>query len=127
MTALTDLYDFLKPTGSDPVADGDDTIRTALDRIDYMLGETGDNTITPSAANTKTTKVINFARTYKTPPRCMVSLGRDAFVGNVTAGALSIWVDDVSTTQITIAVNRQTTSVTEFTWTARPNPTDVTP
>lgn len=69
MSSTTDKFAIPKPTGTDPVADGDNIMRLMADRIDYMLGESGENTITPSAANVKTTKVIAFGRTYKTPPQ----------------------------------------------------------
>lgn len=127
MTTTTARFGIIKPAGTDPVKSGDDHIRAAMDRIDYMLGESGDNTITPSAANTKTTKVIAFSRQYKTPPRVLVCLGRDAAVVNIGAGVVSLWVDDVTVDNFTVAINRTTTAVTDLTWTARPNATDVTP
>ncbi len=126
MTSLTNRFSLKKPSSGDPVADLDQVLRETLDRIDYLLGETGDNTITPSAANTKTTKVINFARTYDTPPRVLLSLGRDAFVGTNTAGVLTLWVDDVTTTTVTVGIHAANTTTREFTWLARPKNTDAT-
>lgn len=127
MTTTTPFMGLTKPEGTDPVRQGDDAMRALADRVDYLLGESGDNNITPSAANTKTTKVIAFGRTYSTPPRVVVGFGRDGFANNITAGVATVWVDDVSTTDVTIGVNANNTTVREFTWIARPKRTDATP
>ncbi len=126
MSTLTSRFKLKKPAATDPVAELDELLRETLDRIDYCYGESGDNTITPSAANTKTTKVIAFGRTYDTPPRVVVSLGRDAYVANISAGAVALWVDDVTTTDFTVGVNAGNTTAREFTWMARPKNTDNT-
>lgn len=103
-------------------------IKSLADRIDYLLGETGDDSITPSAANTKTTKAIAFAREYKTPPRVVLSPGKDNSISNFASTVtLTMWVDDVSATGFTVAINASNTSGRDFTWHARPKRTDVTP
>lgn len=126
MTSLTSHFNLKKPSATDPVADLDQVLRETLDRISYLLGETNDNTITPSAANTKTTKVINFARTYDTPPRVLLSPGRDNFANTITQGVMQLWVDDVTTTTFTVGVIANNTTTREFTWMARPKNTDAT-
>lgn len=126
MTSLTSRFNLKKPSATDPVADLDQVLRETLDRIDYLLGESNDNTITPSAANVKTTKVINFARTYDTPPRVLLSPGRDGFANVITQGVMQLWVDDVTTTTFTVGVIANNTTIREFTWQARPKNTDAT-
>lgn len=127
MSSTTDRFAIPKPTGTDPVADGDNIMRLMADRIDYLLGESGDSTITPSAANTKTTKIIAFGRTFKTPPRVLLSAGRDGFNNTITQGVMQLWVDDVTLNDFTVGVIANNTTAREFTWNARPNRTDVTP
>lgn len=126
MSTLTNRFKLKKPAASDAVAALDELLRETLDRLDYVLGEADDNTITPSAANTKTTKVIAFARTYDTPPRVLLSPGRDGFANTITQGVMQLWVDDVTTTTFTVGVIANNTTVREFTWQARPKPTDAT-
>lgn len=127
MPSATSRFSIPKPSGTDPVADGDDTMRAMADRIDYCLGETIDDSITPSAANTKTTKVVNFGRTYKSPPRCLVSFGGDNAVISIAPGGATVWVDDVSTTTVTIALQSTGTGNRPVTILVRPKSTDVTP
>lgn len=128
MSTTTSFAAVPKPQSGDPVSDGDDIMRAMADRLDYLFGESGDDTITPSAANTKTTKVINFGRTYKTPPRVVVCPGKDGSVSNFSSTVtLTIWVDDVTTTGFTVAINASNTSSRDFTWIAKPKRTDVTP
>lgn len=126
MSTLTSKFLLKKPAAGDPVADLDELLRETFDRIDYLMGETFDNTITPSAANTKTTKTIAFGRTYSTAPRCMVCFGRDGFNNNITPGVAQIWIDDVTTTDVTIGVNANNTTVREFTFWVRPKQGDAT-
>lgn len=127
MSGTTGKFGLIFATGGDVVKTVlKNHLKTLAERVDYMLGESADNTITPSAANVKTTKTIAFGRTYSTPPRCFVCLGRDGFVNNITAGVASIWIDDVTTTDVTIGINANNTSVREFTWFARPKQTDAT-
>lgn len=127
MPSTTTRFAIPKPDAGDPFADGDDVMRAMADRIDYCLGENGDNTITPSAANTKTTKTIAFARTYKTAPRVLVCEGQDGAVMSHAPGAVSIWVEDVTTTDFTVGIQRTNTNATPFTYMVRPKNTDVTP
>ena len=127
MPGSTTRFAIPKPSGTDPVADGDDTMRALADRVDYCLGENGEDSITPSAANTKTTKTINFGRTYKSPPRVVVGLGGDNYSVSIGAGALTLWVDDVTNSSFTLAINAASTLARQVTWMARPKNTDVTP
>lgn len=127
MSGTTSRFALLYATGGDVVKTVlKTTLKTLAERVDYMLGESGDNTITPSAANTKTTKVINFARTYDTPPRVLLSPGRDGFANTITQGVMQLWVDDVTATSFTVGVIANNVTAREFTWTARPKNTDAT-
>lgn len=127
MPTTTGFMSIPQPASGDPFADGDDIMRAIADRVDYLLGESGDNTITPSAASTKTTKVIPFGRTYKTPPRVVLSPGRDNYSATIGQGTMSLWIDDVSTTTFTVGIRANSVGTEAFTWMARPNRTDVTP
>lgn len=127
MSTQTAFMAIPKPQSGDPFSDGDDIMRAIADRVDYLLGETIDDSITPSAANTKTTKVIAFGRTYKTPPRCVVSFGGDNAVISIAPGGATVWIDDVSTTQVTIALQSTGTGNRPVTILVRPKRTDVTP
>lgn len=124
---LTDFAGVPFLTEADLLQSVDDWSEQLAERLDYLFGESGDNTITPSAASTKTTKVIPFGRTYATPPRVVHSMGRDAMGGTIGAGAVSLWVDDVTTTDFTIAIHATSTVTREFTWIAKPKRTDATP
>lgn len=127
MSGTTAKFGLIYATGGDVVKTVlKTTLKTLVERLDYMLGETFDSTITPSAAGTKTTKTIAFGRTYSTPPRCLVCLGRVAFANNISAGAVTIWIDDVTTTGVVIGVNATNTTVREFTVIVRPKQGDAT-
>lgn len=127
MSSSTAFMSIPKPDGTDAFADGDDIMRAIAERVDYLLGESGETTIAPSSASTKFTKVIAFGRTYKTPPRVLLSLGGDGYTVNIAGGALALWVDDVSTTDVTIAINSTATTQRTVTYLVRPKRTDVTP
>jgi hypothetical protein len=71
--------------------------------------------------------VIPFGRTYNTPPRVVVSLGRVGTVATYGMGTVSVWVDTVTTTNFTLAIHASNTNVREVTWHAKPKRTDVTP
>lgn len=124
MPSDTTFYAIAKPDDIDPLADIGLTLREAIDRIDYMLGESGEDSILPSAANTKTTKTISFGRTYSTPPRVLLSLGGDNNNVNMSPGILTLWVDDVTASGFTVAIQRTSAVAAAFTWQAKPKRTD---
>ncbi len=127
MTANTAKFGLPYLTPADVARDIDNASQALAERVDYCLGETGENSITPAAANTKTTKVIAFSRTYKTPPRVVVGEGGDNASFSHGPGVVALWVDDVSTTDFTVACQRTNTTAIPFTYIVRPKSTDVTP
>lgn len=127
MTTETSFHGIPAPDGTDPVKNGDDAMRALAERVDYLLGEAGETSITPSAATTKTTKTINFGRTYKNPPRVVISFGHSTSGAAVANGAASIWVESVSTTQLVIGIYAANTNSRDLTWIAKPRRGDVTP
>lgn len=128
MSATTTKFALIYATGGDVVKTVlKTTLKTLAERVDYMLGESGENSITPSAANTKTTKVINLSRTYTTPPRVVISFGGDAAVISIAPGGATMWVDDVSTTTFTVAIQSTGIGARPFTYIVRPASGDATP
>lgn len=127
MPGATAKYAVPYPLPADPVADGDDRIKALAERVDYLLGEAGATTITPPAVSTKHTKVVAFSRTYKTPPKVLISLGEQGLIATYGAGSVSIWVDDITTTGFTLGIHATNTAQRSVSWNARPNATDVTP
>lgn len=127
MSTTTAFAAVPQPAAGDAFADGDDIMRAMAARLDYLFGESGEDTIQPTAANTKFTKVINFGRTYKTPPRVVVGLGGDNYNAGIGAGVVTLYVDDVTTTTVTIAILSTSTASRQLTWIAKPKRTDVTP
>lgn len=84
MTTTTTRYAIVKPAGTDPVRDGDDIMRAAFDRVDYLLGEAGE-WASPSTAGT-TSATVNLTRAY--PGGFDVTL---SLKNSTTAGVVEFW------------------------------------
>lgn len=116
MSSATAKYAIPYPTAGDALANGDDTIKALAERVDILMGEAGSDSITPSAANTTTTKRINFSRTYPTIPTVVAGVGSTT----VAPGTLSLWVAAIDTSGFTVLVQRTSTTAVPFMWVARP-------
>lgn len=77
--------------------------------------QAGNANITPSAANTNTTKRIDFAHPYTTVPKVVVSM-REPHAN----GVVSIWAVNADTDGFTLGVNATTTVTRDVTWMAIP-------
>lgn len=127
MTSYTGMFGLPRIEDIDAVSDYAALATELADRLDYMLGEGGEDSVTIVAANTKTTKVINFGRTYTTPPRVVLTIGGDAYLANPAIGSHIFWVEDVSTTGFTVGCTSTAVTPRPFTWHAKPKRTDATP
>jgi hypothetical protein len=118
MTATTSKYVIPYPTGTDDVRDGENAMQAIADRVDLLLGETGTDSITPSAANTTTTKRINYARSYAglpLVPRAWVM--PDAAINSTDA--VFFWVSGEDATGFTLNVRSQSTTAKAIRWMCR--------
>lgn len=105
MSTNTAAQGIPKPAATDLVRDGDDAMRALVDRIDYLLGETGE-WLTPAAAGTSNAN-LNLTRAYPNGFWVLVT-----YKTSRVAGAGSCWGFQLSTNggpggvaQMTIGVN----------------------
>lgn len=122
MTTPTTRYAIGKPAGTDPVRDGDDVMRAAFDRIDYLLGESGE-WASPATAGT-TSQVVNLTRAYPNGFDVSVSLRN-----STTAGGVEIWARQSTTAggpggvaQVELGVNMGTAAVRTLVYKIHPKP-----
>jgi hypothetical protein len=115
MAGTTTKHALPYPTGGDQVNAGDNKIQELAERVDVVVGEAGTDSITPSAANTTTSKRINYSRTYPSVPVPFVT------VGNTTQapGTLSIWTGSADASGFTVFVQRTGTTAVPFNWMCR--------
>jgi hypothetical protein len=118
MTATTAKYLLPYPVGTDPVKDGENTIQALATLVDLLLGETGTDSITPSAANTTTTKRVNYARSYAALPSApRAFLNFDAAINSTDA--VFIWVSGEDATGFTLNIKSQSTTAKAVRWNCR--------
>lgn len=120
MSTLTTRYKLTKPAGTDPVATTDDVLRTNLDRLDLLLGETGDATIGPSAVDTDTSLRVNYARSYAALAP-MVPKVASVFVNEnrATSAVNQLWVTGEDATGFTLHIRSSGTVFRSVRWSCR--------
>jgi hypothetical protein len=91
MSSLSDRFDIPMPDGTDDVRDGDDIIRALVDRIDLLLGESGEHLF--AAASGSRTTVVNLSRPYPDGFQVHTSL-----VVATNAGTVETWATGESGT-----------------------------
>lgn len=108
------------PIAADAVADGEDVITQLAQRLDLLLGETGTTTITPSAANTTTTKRVNYSRSYgalaPVVPRPFAVI--DEGVG--TTLEVNVWTSAEDASGFTLNIRASDTQNRAVKWLTRP-------
>lgn len=101
------------------MANGDDAIKALADQLELLLGEFGQDTITPSAVDTTTTKRVNYARSYAALapllPRTFVQIDAQTASGTTT----HLWVSLEDSTGFTLNVRSSTTSLKQVRWHTR--------
>lgn len=124
MSTLTTIWQLIKPASTDQVRDLDDQLRTLVDRLDYLLGETG-TWSSPSAAGSSNA-LINLSRPY--PNGFRVFLGPES---GATAGSADFfwWTTSRNGTggpggvgQFQINVNMSVAAVRTVAYMVRPLP-----
>lgn len=122
MSGITTSRKIPYPTGTDQVRDGDDAMRALVDRIDYMLGESGTYT-TPAVTGTQVF-TVDLSRAYPGGFKVYVSA-----VTQAVAGSISVWGHTELGTggaggvgRFTIGANRPTAVATAINWRVVPNP-----
>lgn len=102
---------------TDEVAQFDEHSLSLATRLQALFAaiQGGNDTITPSAASTNTTKTITFPTPYATgkTPRVVVCLGEA-----VNAGGCSIWVTGITNTQFTLGIHSVNTTTRAIKWIA---------
>lgn len=118
MSATTTLG-FPYPTPGDKLEQGDDIIKALAQYLNDKVGlvKSGQDSITPSAANTTTSKVIVFPVAFPAGaplPAVVVTPN-----GTVAApGTLSMWVSAVALDRFTVNVQRTSVVAVPFQWMA---------
>lgn len=118
MPGTTSKYGIEYPVGTDPVADADQTIKAAADRLDLLLGESGVTTITPTAADTTTTLRVNYSRSYAAlaplVPRATAHVNESYAVATV----VNVWTTAEDATGFTLNIRSSGTAARSVKWKA---------
>lgn len=103
---------------TDDLASLDEFTLSLANRVEVLLRERqgGVDNITPSAANTDTTKRINFPHAYLATPRVIVGF-REALV----PGSSVLWATAPDNTGFTLGIRSTNTANRSITWIAVPS------
>lgn len=116
----TTKYAIPWPEPSDPVTDGDDTMRALAERVDFLLGESNlHGPFGSSPADAVYTQRINYSRSYA-PLVPRVQLTMTDGLGGATTRSWTLWVTGEDSTGFTLNWRANTTVTTSVRWTARP-------
>lgn len=113
----TAKYTIPYSAGSDAAASIDTTMQALAERVDFLLGEGGSESITPSAIDTTTTKRVNYSRTYAPAvPRVLVTVNEN----RTTAQVVNVWTSGEDATGFTLNIRASSTGARVCRWEARP-------
>lgn len=116
MPDSTSGYGIPKPLGGDPVGDGDDTFRDAMDLLDLYMGEWGTYTFSSPVADTNMAQRINYGRDYSPYTPRVFAMNDSA---TAAATALHIWISGEDSTGFTLNIRSSNTSAKSVRWHAR--------
>lgn len=116
MPGSTPKYAVPYSIGSDDVKTVDDTMKAQAERVDLLLGESGIDNIQPSAADTITSKRINYARSYAAlaplVPMPFVAIRESV----TTAQQVVLWTSSEDATGFTVNIRANTTAARNIRW-----------
>lgn len=104
MTSTTPSFAIPYPDPTDPVANGDDTIKALAERLDKLLPFRYDQVVTIPSGTAVGVATLNFGRTYSAAPSvvatpCNVGSSLNNFIVNI---------DQISTTSCRVVVRHFT-------------------
>lgn len=120
MSGTTTRYAVPYMTSGDSVATIDEWTLAVAERIDLLAGESGTDTITPSAADATTTKRVNYARSYAAlpaVPKAFVVINESV----ATTQEATVWTTAEDATGFTLNIRASTTGARSVKWTVRPS------
>lgn len=110
MSLTTPKYGVPYSQGSDAAATIDNTMAAMAARLDLLIGESLDVSITPSAVDTTTTQRVNYSRSYAAlaplVPKPIVHVNET--VG--TTAAVNVWTTAEDATGFTLAIRSTSTA-----------------
>lgn len=117
-TYFSNRFDIQAPDDNDPFADVALRLRGLVDHLDYLLGENGETNIVPSAANTTTTKRINYSRDYSAigVPLAFVRVNETV----ASTSAVWVWTTGEDATGFTLNIRADGTASRAVRWFIRP-------
>ena len=118
MSSTTAKYAIPYSTGGDLASTIDDTMQALANKVDLLMGEYNDTTITPSAVDTTTSVRVNYSRSYAT-----VAVPKVIAVCNearATAAVVNVWTSAEDATGFTLNIRSSTTAARLVRWFARP-------
>lgn len=116
MAGATAKYAFPYPTGGDDVAAGDEKIKALAERIDLMIGQSGDVNLAPSGSDVVTSQAVAYGRAYPTVPKVICGIGSPVGSG----ATVFVWPTLETVNGFTINMRASNASARTVTWTARP-------
>lgn len=118
MTSSTPKYAIPYSTGTDGLDTVDDTMKALAERVDLMIGEAGDTSITPSAADTNTSVRVNYSRSYAAAgvPKVLCAVNESRAV----ATTVWVWSSAEDATGFTLNIRASSTATRSVRWVARP-------
>lgn len=120
MSTTTTRYAIPKPSADDAFADGDDIMRAMADRLDLLLGETGEVVITPTAVDTVQSVRVNYARSYAAlAPMVPKVVGLFVNENRTVSGVVNLWSSGEDATGFTLNYRAATTATRAIRWNAR--------
>lgn len=119
MASTTSKYAIPKTDDFDNMSGWPLRQRQAMDRIDLLLGESGTDDITPSAANTTTTKRVNYSRSYG----ALAPLVPSPFVvvnsSIASTDIVNVWSSAPDATGFTLNIRASSTTTRQVRWMCR--------
>lgn len=116
MPGATAKYGVPYAVGSDDVKTVDNTMQALAERMDLLLGESGIDNIAPSAADTVTSKRINYARSYAAlaplVPMPFVAIRESV----TTSQQVTVWTSSEDATGFTVNIRANTTTARNIRW-----------